>query len=161
MQPQSLSPVRISVRDILQKDRTSIRDGESIYVLLKSLLHAGCRVELSLKGIDVDAWFFDEAICRLYGDFPESVVDGIEIVDMRKVDTWELRDAKELRKLYYYDRPAFDERMRLNREWLREEDPSLLGEDCDADFVPDPGDPEAPGTYGRWIDRETGEEYFI
>jgi hypothetical protein len=62
----------------------------------------------------------------------------------------------EVRKLYYYNRPAFDERM-------SNVDPDLLGldEEFDPDFVFDGSDPYDPAVKGRWIDHETGEEYFI
>jgi hypothetical protein len=96
--------------------------------------------------------FFDTAICKLYGDFDaETVDDNVEVVDIRKVDTYSLNDMKEVRKLYYYNRPAFDLRM-------SSVDPDL---DCSVDFSEDydvGDDMYAPGL-GRWIsdDDEDGD----
>jgi hypothetical protein len=108
-------------------------------------------VQLSVKGLDVDGWFFDTAICMLYGDFDEETVDNnVEVVDTREVDCITLRDMKRVRRLYYYNRPMFDELMRIG-------DPDL---DCSVDFVEgyDVGDDMyAPGS-GRWISDDNGDE---
>lgn len=155
--------VKISVRDVLQKERTAIKDGEKVYLLIKDALRKGHKVQLSFKDIRVYTRFFDEAICRLYGDFPEETVDNdVEILDLPKYHLPGLRETKKLRKTYYYNRPKFDELVRQTREYnLRHGYPVDDPEERHPDFVPDPGDPYAPGHYGRWINHKTGEEYFI
>jgi hypothetical protein len=122
---QRMLPVRIAARDYLKNKFVSIEDGKKIYPLIRTALKEGCKVELSVKGIEVNGWFFDAAICSLYGEFPEKTVDeNVEVVDILDVDRITLRDMKEVRKLYYYNREAFDERM-------SNVDPIL---DCSEDF---------------------------
>jgi hypothetical protein len=92
-----------------------------------------------------------------YGEFPESTIDGdIEIVDVKEVAMISLENMKRMRKLYYYHHELYEERMRNRDPKLRCDE-----DEFDEDFVPDEGDPAAPGNLGRWIDHETGEEYFI
>jgi hypothetical protein len=154
--------LKINAFDVIGQKQASNLEGEKIYPLIKNALDHGKKVQLSVKGLDLDSTFFDEAVCRLYGDFPEATVDNnVEIVDIRKVDTYGLRDVRKKRKLYFYDRPEYDAQVRWLREWASREDPSLLCEDFDPDFIPPAGDAYATRQHGQWIDRETGEEYFI
>jgi hypothetical protein len=149
--------VRINAKDYLTNRYVGDADGLKIYPLIRSALLSGRRVILSVKGLEVFGGFWDTTVCIAYGEFPESTVDNdIEIVDVKEVELISLKDMKKMRKLYYYNRAEFDKRMR-NR------DPELLCDEneFDEDFVPGEGDRYAPGNLGRWIDHETGEEYFI
>jgi hypothetical protein len=62
--------------------------------------------------LDVYRSFFDAAICKLYGDFSEETVDNDVEVVMDPRDFYELQDIKKIRKLFYYHRETFDQRMR-------------------------------------------------
>jgi hypothetical protein len=147
----TLPPLRIEAKAILQKTIVGVNEGEKIYPLIKAALREGRKVQLSVKGLDLNGLFFDTAICKLYGDFDEETVDNnVEVVDMQDVDGITYRAMKEVRKLYYYDRPAFDRRMSLV-------DPDL---DCSKDFSEDydvGDDMYAPGI-GRWISEEEEDE---
>jgi hypothetical protein len=148
-----LPPLRIDAKAVLGKTIAGGVEGEKLYPLIKNALQKGRKVALSVKGLDLSGWFFDDAICRLYGDFDADTVDNnVEVVDIRKVDTYSLNDMKEVRKLYYYNRPAFDELMSAG-------DPDL---DCSKDFSDDfivGDDIYAPGR-GRWADEDEDDEDF-
>jgi hypothetical protein len=153
--PKTLPPVIINAKEFLGETIVGHEEGRKIYPLVKKALQQGRKVIISVKGLDLYGGFFDKAICQAYGDFPEDTVDQhVQVVDIEEVDTYTLEDMIEVRKLYYYNREAFDERM-------RNVDPELgFDEEFDPDFVLD-GDPYDPATKGRWIDHETGEEYYI
>jgi hypothetical protein len=153
---QALPPVKINARDLLHDEFASDDEGELLYPIIKNAILQGRKVQLSVKNLDLDGGFFDTAICKLYGDFDEITVDqNVEVVDIDEVDYFALRDMKEVRKLYYYNRTAFDQRM-------KNIDPELnCNEDLSEEFVLDTDDIYAPGKKGRWIDANTGEEYFI
>jgi hypothetical protein len=148
----TLPPLRIDAKAVLGKTPiVSCDEGEKIYPLIKTALKEGRKVELSVKGLDLNGLFFDTAICKLYGDFDEETVDNnVEVVDIQDVDGITYRAMKKVRKLYYYNRPAFDRRMSLV-------DPDL---DCSKDFAEgfDVGDDMyAPGS-GRWISDDDEDE---
>jgi hypothetical protein len=148
-----LPPLQINARDYLEDEFAGGEEGEIIYPFIKIALAQGRKVQLSVKGLDLSGWFFDDAICRLYGDFSEETVDNnVEVVDIEEVDYITLRDMKEVRKLYYYDRTAFDKRM-------SSVDPDL---DCSKDsaghFVMDSDDIYAPGNSRFVYDDEEDEQ---
>jgi hypothetical protein len=138
---KTLPLLRIDAKAVLGKTTTVSRsEGEKIYPLIKAALREGRKVQLSVKGLNLSGWFFDTAICMLYGDFDQDTVDNnVEVVDIPETDNITLRNMKRIRRLYYYHRPLFDERMRIS-------DPDL---DCSKDSagycVSDSGDIYAPG----------------
>jgi hypothetical protein len=80
--------------------------------MVRNALSQGRKVIISIKGFDVNGGFWDTAVCKAYGEFPEEVVDqNIQVVDGDEVDDIYLRDMKDIRKLYYYDRETYDEIM--------------------------------------------------
>jgi hypothetical protein len=106
----TLPLVRINAIEHLEDEFASVDEGKKIYPLLKQALEQGRKVRLSVKGLDLDGHFFDGAICTLYGDFSADFVDShIEVVDVLDEDIATLRDMREMRKYYYYDRAFYDE----------------------------------------------------
>jgi hypothetical protein len=147
----TLPPLRIEAKTVLGKTPiVSCDEGEKIYPLIKNALKEGRKVQLSVRGLDLSGLFFDTAICKLYGDFDEETVDNnVEVVGIREVDSITFSAMKKVRKLYYYDRTAFDERM-------RNVDPDLDGtKEFSQDY--DMGDDIfAPGG-GRWISDDSDD----
>lgn len=106
---KTMTPLRINAIEYLNDKWASVEEGKKIYPMIKKALDKGQKVQLSVKGLDVDGRFFDKAICTLYGDFSEEFVDShVDVVDIAHVDTIGLEDMKEMRKLYYYERPLYD-----------------------------------------------------
>jgi hypothetical protein len=106
---EALSPLRINAIDYVEDKWVTIEEGEMFYHIFKKALQQGRKVQFSVKGLELDGVFFDKAICKLYGDFPQAMVDNnIEVVDIEKVDLTELEEMKEMRQYYYYDRPFYD-----------------------------------------------------
>jgi hypothetical protein len=128
-----LPPVRINACEYLSNRFVGHSDGRRIYPHIRSALLSGRRVVLSVAGLHVFGGFWDTAICQAYGEFPESTVDGdIEVIDVPKSSMISLRNMKEVRKLYYYDRASFDAR-------ISDVDPCLgFGEGVvsEAEFIP-------------------------
>jgi hypothetical protein len=89
---QKTLPLVINAKDILGEKIVTDEEGEKIYPIIRNALLQGRKVQISVKG---DGGFFDAAICTLYTDFPPEIVDQVEVVDIRKVDTHELRDIKK------------------------------------------------------------------
>jgi hypothetical protein len=105
-----LSPLRINAIDHVEDKWVTIEEGEMFYHIFKKALQQGRKVQFSVKGLELDGFFFDKSICQLYGDFPQEVVDSnIEVVDIEEVDQISLRDMKRMRQYYYYDRAFYDE----------------------------------------------------
>jgi hypothetical protein len=146
------APLVINAFDVIGKEWVSDMDGEKIYLLIKDALKQGKKVRLSLKGVKMmNGTFFDEAVCRLYGDFPESTVDNdVEIVDVRKVDSYELRDYKKLRKLYFYDRPEYEALMRFRFERDSMERHPLYDHDAEPEYIPEPEGTDIYALYKQW-----------
>jgi hypothetical protein len=111
----------------------TIEEGEMFYHIFKKALQQGRKVQFSVKGLELDGVFFDKAICKLYGDFPQDVVDNnIEVVDIEEVDLIGLEDMKEMRQYYYYDRPFYDKLIAGIDPILGYDEP-LEGEDFEDD----------------------------
>jgi hypothetical protein len=152
MMTMTLPPLRIDAKAILKKNIVGCYDGEKIYPLIKAALKEGRKVQLSVKGLVLSGWFFDTAVCKLYGDFDAETVDNnVEVVDIEEVDGITYRDMKKVRKLYYYDRPAFDRRMSLV-------DPDLDGTKDIPDYYDVGDDIFAPGGFKLISDGSDDED---
>jgi hypothetical protein len=101
-------PLVINAKDYMTSKFVADDEGEIIYPMIRNALLQGRKVQLSVKDLQVNGGFFDTAICTLYGEFPPEIVDQIEVVDIKKVDTYGLKEIKEMRKYYYYDRVFYD-----------------------------------------------------
>jgi hypothetical protein len=105
-----VAPVYINAKDYLKNKYVWDADGEKIYPMVREGLAQGRKVIISIKGLNVNGGFWDTAVCKAYGEFQEELVDeNIEVVDGDEVDMIYLKDMKDIRKLYYYDRELYDE----------------------------------------------------
>jgi hypothetical protein len=87
--------------------------GKKSILLLGKLSSREEKFNSRLRGWISTDLFFDAAICKLYGDFSEETVDNdVEVVDMDPRDFYELQDIKKIRKLFYYHRETFNQRVR-------------------------------------------------
>jgi hypothetical protein len=110
IQKTLMAPLYINASDYLKNKYVWDGDGEKIYPMVREGLTQGRKVILSVKGLRVNGGFWDTAYCKAYGEFPQDVVEqNIEVVDIDDVDLIDLEGAKDIRKLYYYDRETYDE----------------------------------------------------
>jgi hypothetical protein len=128
---QQATPLKINAIEHLPDQFASVDEGKLIYPLVKQALDQGRKVILSVKGLELDGSFFDEAFCHCYGAFTAAYVDShIEVVDIEPVDVISLDDMVEIRKIYYYNRPLYDKIM-------SNVDPELRGDDDEDSFLLD------------------------
>jgi hypothetical protein len=124
---EALPPLRINAIDYVKNEWITLEEGQMFCQIFKeALLRQERKVQFSVKGLELGALFFDEAICKLYGDFPQ------EVVDIEKVDLIGLEDMKEMHRLYYFNRPLSD-KIISNIDPILEYDEPLEGEDFDDD----------------------------
>jgi hypothetical protein len=101
--------LKINAIDFVEDEWVTLEEGEMFYRIFKKALQQGSKIQFSVKGLELDGFFFDKAICQLYGDFPQEVVDNnIVVVDIEEADQISLRDMKRMRRFYYYDRAFYD-----------------------------------------------------